>query len=113
MTNILNPGIHVREQAVEFEKEDVTVILEWGELNPLHSINVSITPETQVNISSSIARLTMAYNVTYNVSVVVSHLCERNSVTIFSEAYYYLHIIIITTSEYNLLSQRVINFIYF
>ena len=39
----------------------------------------------------------MAYNVTYNVSVVVSHLCEQNNVTIFTEAYYYL----ITTSEYN------------
>ena len=79
----------MREQAAEFEKEDVTVILEWDELNPLYSVNIIVTPETQVNISSSTARLAMAYNVTYNVSVVVSHLCEQNSVTIFSEAYYY------------------------
>ena len=79
----------MREQAAEFEKENVTVILEWDELNPLHSVNVSVIPETQVNISSSTARLAMAYNVTYNVSVVVSHLCEQNSVTIFTEAYYY------------------------
>jgi hypothetical protein len=94
MTNILHPeiaDIYVREQAVEFEKEDVTVILEWDELNPLHSVNVSVTPEAQVNISSSTARLTMAYNVTYNVSVMVSHLCGQNSVTIFTEVYYYLH----------------------
>ena len=88
----------MREQAAEFEKEDVTVILEWDELNSLHSVKVSVTPETQVNISSSTARLTMAYNIMYNVSVVVSHPCEQNSVTIFTEAYYYL----ITTSEYNL-----------
>ena len=81
----------MREQAAEFEKEDVTVILEWHELNPLHSINISVTPETQVNISSSTARLTMAYNVTYNVSVMISHLCEQTSVTVFSEVYYYLH----------------------
>ena len=89
MTNILNPDIHVREEAAEFEKEDVTVILEWDELNSLHSVNVSIMPETQVNISRSTARLTMAYNVTYHVSVMVSHLCEQNSVTVFTEAYYY------------------------
>ena len=79
----------MREHAAEFEKENVTVILQWDELNPLYSVNVSVTPETQVNISSSTARLAMAYNVTYNVSVVVSHLCEQNSVTIFTEAYYY------------------------
>ena len=79
----------MREQAAEFEKEDVTVILEWDELNPLHSVNVSITPKTQVNISSSTARLTMAYSVTYNVSVVVLHLCNQRSETIFSEVYFY------------------------
>ena len=79
----------MREQAAEFEKENITVILEWDKLNYLHSVNVSVTPETQVNISSSTARLTMAYNVTYNVSVVVSHLCNRSSETIFSEVYFY------------------------
>ena len=79
----------MREQPAELEKENVAVILEWDELNPLHSVNVIVTPEIQVNISSSTARLTMAYNVTYNVNVVVSHLCEQNSVTIFTEAYYY------------------------
>jgi hypothetical protein len=91
MTNILHPEIHVREQAAEFEMEDVTVILEWDELNPLHSVNVSVTPEAQVNISSSTARLTMAYNVMYNISVMVSHLCRQNSVTVFAEVYHYLH----------------------
>ena len=79
----------MREQAVEFEEEDVTVILKWDELSPLHSVNVIVTPEIQVNISSSTARLTMAYSVTYNVNVMVSHLCQQNSVTIFTEAYYY------------------------
>ena len=83
------PDINVREQAAEFEKEDITVILEWDELNPLHFINVSVIPETRVNISSSTARLIMAYNVTYNVSVVVSYLCNQSSETIFSEVYFY------------------------
>jgi hypothetical protein len=94
MPNILHPEIadnYVREQASEFEKEDIAVILEWDELNPLYSVNVSITPEAQVTISSSTARLTMAYNVTYNVSVMVSHPCGQNSVTVFAEIYYYLH----------------------
>ena len=89
MTNTLNPDINVREQVAEFGKENVTVILEWDELNSLHFINISVIPETQVNISSSTARLKMPYNVTYNVSVMVSHLCEQNNVTIFTEAYYY------------------------
>ena len=79
----------MREQIVEFK--DVTVILEWDELNPLHSVNISVTPETQVNIFSSTARLTMAYNVTYNVSVMVSHLCDQSSESIFSGVYFYPH----------------------
>jgi hypothetical protein len=91
MINILHPEISVREQAVEFETYGVTIILEWDELSALYSVNVSVIPETQVNISSSTARLTIAYNVTYNVSVMVSHLCEQNSVAVFSEVYYYLH----------------------
>jgi hypothetical protein len=89
--NILHPEVadyYVREQAVEFE-EDVIVILEWDELNPLYSVNVSVIPEAQVNISSSTARLTMAYNVMYNASVMISHLCGQNSVTVFTEVYYY------------------------
>ena len=86
---IMHTDINVREQAAEFEKEDVTVILEWDELNSLHSVKVSVTPETQVNISSSTARLTMAYSIMYNVSVVVSHPCEQNSATVFTEMYYY------------------------
>jgi hypothetical protein len=57
----------------------------------MHSVNVSVTPETQVNISSSTARLTMAYNMMYNISVVISHLCGQNSVTVFAEVYYYPH----------------------
>ena len=80
----------MREQAAEFEKEDVTVILEWDELNSLHSVNISVTPETRVNISSSTARLAMAYSVIYNVSVVVSYRCDQSSETIFSQVYFYL-----------------------
>jgi hypothetical protein len=93
MINILHPeiSVHVREQAAEFETDGVTVILEWDELNPLYSANVSVTPEAQVNISSSTARLTLAYNETYNVSIMISYLCGQNSVTVFTAVYYYLH----------------------
>ena len=83
------PDINVREQAAEFDKEYVTVILEWDELSPLHSIIVSVIPETQVNISSSITRLIVAYDMAYNVTVVVSYLCDQSSETIFSEVYFY------------------------
>jgi hypothetical protein len=93
MINILHPeiSVHVREQAAEFDIDGVTVILEWDELNPLYSVNVSVTPERQVDISSSTARLTIVYNMMYNVSVMVSYLCDQSSETVFTEVYYYLH----------------------
>ena len=68
------------------------MILEWDELNPLYSVIITITPETQVDINSrSTARLTVAYNILYNISVIVSHPCGQSSVTVFSEVYYYPH----------------------
>ena len=93
----------MRERHIELGKKVVTVTLEWDDLSPraLYSINITVMPaETQVNISSNTAHLTVAYNVMYNVSVMVSHLCGRNNVAIFSEEYYYpytsiKHIIII------------------
>ena len=78
----------VRERH-EFEDDGVPVILEWDELNPLYSLSVIVIPEIQVNISGSATRLVMVYNVIYNVTVVVSHLCDQSSETIFSEVYYY------------------------
>ena len=89
--------MNVRERLVEFGIEVVSITLEWGDLNPLYSVNITVMPETQVNISSNTAHLTMAYNVMYNVSVVVSHPCGQNNVTNFSEEYYYPHI---STSQY-------------
>ena len=71
--------------------DGVTIILDWDEVDPLYSVNVTVTPETQVNIFNSTARLIVAYNVMYNVSVMVSHLCDQSSITIFSEVYYYPH----------------------
>ena len=83
--------VNVREQLTEFENDGVTVILEWDKLNPMYSVNVTIIPETQlVNISRSTVQLTVAYNVMYNVSVIISrHPCGQNGVTIFSEVFYY------------------------
>ena len=74
------------------EDDGVRVILEWDELNPLYSVIITITPETQVNISRSTARLTVAYNILYNISVIVSHSCRQGSATAFPEVHYYPHI---------------------
>ena len=52
--------------------------LEW---DPLYSVNITVMPETQVNISSNTAHLTVAYDVMYNVSVMVSHPCRQSNVT--------------------------------
>ena len=82
----------MQEHAVEFE-DNITMILEWDDLNPPLSISITVIPETQINInaSSSTAHLTFAYNVIYNVSVIISNLhpCEENNLTVFSEVYYY------------------------
>ena len=82
----------MRERLVEFGIEVVSITLEWDELNPLYSVNITVIPETQVNISSNTAHLTVAYNTMYNVStsVMVSHPCGQ---TVFSEEYYYPHAI--------------------
>ena len=82
--------IIVREQH-EFETGGVMITLEWDELSALYSFNVTVTPETQVNISSGTARLTLAYNSIYNVTVMVSHFCDQSNETIFSEMYNYPH----------------------
>ena len=99
----------MREQLVEFETGHVTITLEWNELNPLLSVNVTVIPEIQVNISGGTAQLTVNYNVMYNVSIVISHFCEQN-MTVFSEVYYYPHI---ATSESNFkfISQVIITFL--
>ena len=78
----------MRKQATEFEDSGVTITLEWDKLNPLYSVNITVMPETQVNISSNTAHLTVAYNLMYNVSVMVSHPCGQNNVAVFSEKYY-------------------------
>ena len=84
-------GINVREEQNDLESDGVTVTLEWDELNPLYSVDVTVVPEfeVQVDISNSSARLTVAYNRTYYVIIVVSQPCELNDVIIFTEVYYY------------------------
>ena len=79
----------MREQLIEFENDGVTAILEWDELNPIYSVNVTVIPETQVNVTRSKDSLTATYNVMNNVSVIISHFCDQNGVIIFSEVYYY------------------------
>ena len=81
--------LNVREQVTEHEKDGTLVILEWDNIIPLYSINVSVIPEIQVNISGSMAKLKVIYNIMYNVSVIVSLPCGQNSVTVFTQLYYY------------------------
>ena len=80
------PELNVRERHIEFETDGVTITLEWVEL---YSVNVTVVPATQVNISRSTAQLTVTYDVMYNVSIMISHLCGQNNVTVLSKEYYY------------------------
>ena len=83
------PELNVQERLIEFEDVGVRITLEWNELNPLYSVNFTVVPETRVNISGSTAQLTVNYNVMYNVSVMISHLCGQNNVMVLSKKYYY------------------------
>ena len=85
------PELVVQERLVEFETDGVTITLEWDELNPLYSVYVTVVPATRVNISGSTAKLIVTYNVMYNVSIMISHLCGQNNVTVLSEVYYHPH----------------------
>ena len=82
-------GINVREEQIDLESDGVTVTLEWDELNPRYSVDVTVTPEVQVNISNGSARLTVAYNMMYNVTIGVSQPCQQNNEIIFTKVYYY------------------------
>ena len=43
------------EHPIEVEDDGVTVVLEWDEVNLPYSVNITVVPETQVNVSSSTA----------------------------------------------------------
>ena len=75
------------EHPIEVEDDGVTVMLEWDEVNLPYSVNITVVPETQVNISSSTAQLTVAYNMMFTVSVLVSHPCRQGSVIVFTKVY--------------------------
>ena len=77
------------EHPIEVEDDGVTVVLEWDEVNLPYSVNITVVPETQANISSSTAQLTVVYNMMFTVSVLVSHPCRQNSVIVFTKVYYY------------------------
>ena len=77
------------EHPIEVEDDGVIVVLEWNEVNLPYSVNITVVPETQANISSSTARLTVTYNMMYTVSVLVSHPCRQGSVIVFTKVYYY------------------------
>ena len=82
-------GINVREGQIDLESDGVTVPLKWDELNPLYSVDVTVIPEVQVNTSNSSARLIVAYNMMYNVTIGVSQPCQQNNEIIFAKVYYY------------------------
>ena len=77
------------EHPIEVEDDGVTVVLEWNEVNLPYSVNITVVPETQANISGSTARLTVAYNMMFTVSVLVSHPCRQSGVIVFAKMYYY------------------------
>ena len=79
----------MKEKRIDLESDGVLVKLEWDELNPLYFVDVTVVPEVQVNISNGSARLTVAYNMMYNVTIGVSQPCQQNNEIIFTKVYYY------------------------
>ena len=91
----------------QFEKEHVSVLLEWSKMNGGVIFNVCTTPqviESFAHGSSISYRLNVSYNTQYNVSIVAT-LCGQSHITITELNYGELRIVIsifCTTKALNL-----------
>ena len=68
---------------------NVTVVLEWIQESILYLYSITVVPQVELKfIGSTRAQLILSYNILYNVSVVVTHLCGRMFVATFVELIY-------------------------
>ena len=73
-----------------FERNAITVTLEWMQGNPSYSYYVDINPATQLLINSNgITRVTvnMSYYIPYNLTILIC-LCREN-LTSFAQSFHY------------------------
>ena len=78
------PEVNSRAQ---FGTENVTVTLKWAQ-EPGVLYIVSVVPQVDVEfIDSTVVQLRVAYNIIYNVSIVIT-LCGRHTTTIFNKLSY-------------------------
>ena len=75
-------GVSVTEQD-QFQKDGVTLTLEWSKTDPTYSYQVTIVPNLPLNFSTSTrVHIKVPYNSPHNVSLTVSS-CEEHNTTVF------------------------------
>ena len=75
----------------EFERHTIQITLEWTQgTRPLHSYIVNVVPPTQLlfNGVTSVA-MNLSYNVSYNLAILIAHVCIENPVTVFTQPFYF------------------------
>ena len=100
--------VNISEQ---FERQTVTVLLEWTQNDPriraLHSyyVIVSVTPLTQsilkFNETSSVV-VNMYYNIVYNLTVLISGNSCLEIITLISQSFYYCEYLMAISSRFYL-----------
>ena len=102
-----SPEIAIILLSEQFEKEHVSVLLEWSKMNGGVIFNVFTTPQVIGSFAhgpSTSYRLNVSYNTQYNVSIVAT-LCGQSHITITELNYGELRIVIsifCTTKALNL-----------
>ena len=84
--------LEVSTSLEQFERDGVTVILEWTleYSGTFYSYHVTVVPSVAILTYSGRVRvqLKVSYDVSYNISVVASSLCGQRNVTAFTILHY-------------------------
>ena len=73
------------------ENDGVTITLEWAQINPTYSYQVTVVPNLPLNFSTSThvrIRVTVPYNSQHNVSIIASSCGKHNATVFFKEVFY-------------------------
>ena len=73
----------------QFDKDGVTLTLEWNKTDSTYSYQVAVVPNLSLNFSTtSRVHIKVPYNSPHNVSVMVSSCGQHNTTIYFEEVFY-------------------------
>ena len=81
-------GVNVTEQ-YQFQKDGITLTLEWNKTDPTYSYQVAVIPNLPLNFSiSTRVHIKVPYNSPHNVSITVSSCSQYNTTVFFEKVLY-------------------------